>query len=253
MIEIVPLLSKAGYHNIDLNFCEMMNPEHDVNQDYISILKAYKSEFNIEYTQCHVPYAYDYSRLTNADREFNDNLIKQAFTYSGELEVDTVVIHPIKASVEANISYFERMIPYLPQGCRLAIENMDGTDEISTAADLNQIVKVFDGRVGICLDTGHAHMRGLDLPDQIRQMGSRLIATHIADNRGKADEHAMPFFGSIPWEDVMQAMKDIDYKGNFTYEIMYFFRYIPEDQQMDMVSYSLKVGDRLEELFRKAD
>lgn len=251
IIEIVPLLEEVGYQYIDLNFCEMMNPHHDIDEKYIGILDRYRRELGVTYTQCHVPYSHDYLSMSRAEQQHLDEQITSAFSYAGTLGVDTVVIHPIKAGVDENIAYFERMIPYLPSSCRLAIENMDREDEISTAEELIAITDHFDKRVGICLDTGHAYLRGLDLASEIRKMGHRLIATHIADNRGKYDEHAMPFFGSIPWEDVMSAMREIGYKGFFTYEIMYFFRFLPQELQMDMVKYSLQVARKLEDLFFK--
>ena len=46
--------------------------------------------------------------------------------------------------------------------------------------------------VGICLDFGHAHMDG-DLLDAIETVSGHLITTHVHDNRGRADDHLVPF------------------------------------------------------------
>ena len=138
------------------------------------------------------------------------------------------------------------MLKYFPSNMRLAIENMESIEELSTVEELLTLLKKLNKKnVGICLDTGHAYMRGLDLKETIKKLGNNLIATHIADNHGKSDEHFMPFFGSIDWESVMSALREINYEGFLTYEIMFFFRYIPADLQMDMLVYSLKVASKL--------
>ena len=71
-----------------------------------------------------------------------------------------------------------------------------------------------------CLDIGHAEMKGLDAtaPDMIRALGSRLQALHLHDNDRWKDLHQIPFAGSIDWNEVVRALRDVDYKGEFTLE-----------------------------------
>ena len=52
----------------------------------------------------------------------------------------------------------------------------------------------------------------------IRAIGERLGALHIHDNDRWKDLHQIPFAGSIDWNEVVKALKDIDYKGEFTLE-----------------------------------
>lgn len=252
MVEIVPLLAERGYKFVDLNFCELLNPDNDIDDEYIDILDSYREKYGITYNQCHVPYTNYYSSLSREEQQKNDELIIRSFRYAEKLGVDTVVIHPIRGSIQDNTVYFERMLKQFPKNARLAIENMESREELSTPEELLELINsINDPRCGICLDTGHAHMRGLNLADTIRKLGSNLIATHIADNHGSADEHFMPFFGNIDWEETMKALKEIGYRDFLTYEIMFFFRYIPEELQMDMVDYSLKVADKLWSLFQE--
>ncbi|MGN0905666.1 MAG: sugar phosphate isomerase/epimerase family protein [Bullifex sp.] len=241
MVTSIPLIASFGYRNIDLNFCELMNPVHHIDDDYIRVLKKYKQVHGLYYNQSHVPYTADYPSLSHAEKLKLDDLIRKAFIHSAELGVDTVVIHPIKGSIEDNITYLKRCLEELPAPCRLAVENMEREDEISTAEELIEITDALGERAGICLDTGHAHMRGLSIPDMIRKMDKRLIATHIADNHGSSDEHFMPYFGTIPWEDVTAALNDIDYQGYMTYEIMFFMRYVPASLQEDVGRLSYRV------------
>ena len=246
MVTSIPLIASYGYKNIDLNFCELLNPNNRIDDKYIEIVKNYKSELNLNYNQSHVPYAPDYLNLSNAERENLDELIKRSFEYSAILGVDTIVIHPIRGTIKDNIKYFEKVVKILPNTSRLAIENMERKDEIGRAEELLEIINYFDrAKVGICLDTGHAHMYGLDIASEIIKMNDSLISTHIADNHMVSDEHFMPYFGSINWESVISALNAINYQGYLTYEIMFFFRYLPEELQSDVGRFSYKVLEHL--------
>ena len=245
MVTSFPLIASYGYRNIDLNFCELMNPVHHIDDAYIARLKEYRKEYGLTYNQSHVPYTADYLGLGAEERLSLDALIRKAFIHSAELGVDTVVIHPVKGSIKDNIAYMKERLTELPSPCRLAVENMEREDEISTAEDLIEIVYALGPRAGVCLDTGHAHMRGLDIGKMIGKLGQRLIATHIADNHVKSDEHFMPYFGTIPWEDVTAALNAVDYQGFLTYEIMFFMRYVPEELHDDVGRLSYRVLEHL--------
>lgn len=253
MIESIPLIASYGYKNIDLNFCELLNPGNRIDDSYIKIVEGYKKELQISYNQSHVPYTQDYLALSEKERNNLDTLIKRAFEYSSVLGVDTIVIHPIRGSIKDNIKYFENVLKIVPSNCRLAIENMERHDEIGRAEELLEIIAPFDkSKVGICLDTGHAHMYGLNISDEIKKLNDSLIATHIADNHKTSDEHFMPYFGSIDWEGVISTLNEIDYKGFLTYEIMFFFKYLPQELQEDVGKLSLKVLEHLISLKKKS-
>jgi sugar phosphate isomerase/epimerase len=70
-----------------------------------------------------------------------------------------------------------------------------------------------------CWDTGHAHMRNKEQYDCIKLLGDELYAVHINDNLGKSDSHIPPYFGSCNFDQVIQALLDIDFKRPFTFEV----------------------------------
>ena len=72
---------------------------------------------------------------------------------------------------------------------------------------------------GICIDTEHRNLCGAPV-DALRIAGSHLIALQIQDNHGEQDEHLLPDLGQIDWTGVSQALKDIDYRGVFMYELI---------------------------------
>lgn len=42
---------------------------------------------------------------------------------------------------------------------------------------------------------------------------------HLHDNYGTRDDHSMPYFGTIDWDEIMRALRDIGYEGTFNYEV----------------------------------
>jgi sugar phosphate isomerase/epimerase len=105
-----------------------------------------------------------------------------------------------------------------PLGVRVAVEIIP--NELSRASALVHFVEaVIDAAgVGICLDFGHAHMDG-DVVDQIETVSEHLIATHVHDNRGRADDHLLPFEGSIDWPAALTAIQKVGYDGTFVLEV----------------------------------
>ena len=73
-----------------------------------------------------------------------------------------------------------------------------------TVRELTDLADAFgDGEhVGVCYDFGHANLTGSAFHRRnLNLIGKRLKAVHVQDNHGEWDEHLMPFFGSIDWED----------------------------------------------------
>jgi sugar phosphate isomerase/epimerase len=117
-------------------------------------------------------------------------------------------------------------------GINLAIENMGRFVPIGQKDSLPMLIKMIDEpNVGYCLDSGHAHACGESVTDWIKIMGDKLFETHFHDNRGRAagskeeflssagiDEHLAPGFGTIPWIDVIQALRRGAYPGPITFE-----------------------------------
>jgi sugar phosphate isomerase/epimerase len=105
-----------------------------------------------------------------------------------------------------------------PLGVRLAVEVIP--NDLSRVGSLVHFVEEdLDGvDAGICLDFGHAHMDG-DLVDAIETVSGHLIATHVHDNRGRADEHLVPFDGTIDWPGVMTAVQKVGYDGTLLLEL----------------------------------
>ena len=105
-----------------------------------------------------------------------------------------------------------------PLGVQIALEVIP--NELSRVGSLVHFIeKDLDGLgVGVCLDFGHAHMDG-DLVDAIETVSGHLAAAHVHDNRGRTDDHLVPFDGTIDWPAAMTSIQKVGYDQTLLFEI----------------------------------
>lgn len=105
-----------------------------------------------------------------------------------------------------------------PLGVRVALEVIP--NRLSEPSALVSLLEtdVEARHAGICLDFGHAHLMG-DVADAIETASEHLITTHVHDNRGRDDEHLVPYLGTIDWELSLMAMQKIGYEGTYLMEL----------------------------------
>jgi sugar phosphate isomerase/epimerase len=127
-------------------------------------------------------------------------------------------------------------------GVRVAVEVIP--NQLSSAVDLVRLIEEhFDGvDVGICLDYGHAHLMG-DLGEAIETVSGHLCTTHLHDNRGRCDDHLVPFAGTIDWAAATVETQKIGYDDVLMFEVA------NAADPVDVLQRSAKARDRLEETF----
>jgi sugar phosphate isomerase/epimerase len=104
-----------------------------------------------------------------------------------------------------------------PLGVRIAVEVIP--NELSRAGSIVHFVEQDLDGAGICLDFGHAHLDG-DVVEAVETVSEHLIATHVHDNRGRSDDHLLPFDGTIDWAGTLLAVQKVGYDGPFMFEIV---------------------------------
>lgn len=120
-----------------------------------------------------------------------------------------------------NLRYFGKLAQ--EKGINLAIENIYGGRFYSNIDELIELVETVNmDNVGYCLDIGHGHLDGVDLPSTIRRMSNKLYEVHMHDNNGKKDQHLPLGFGTINWIEIAQAFQEIKYTKTATFE---FYRW----------------------------
>lgn len=102
---------------------------------------------------------------------------------------------------------------------RIALETLlPLTSLVSDAPEINAFFdRLNNDSVGLCVDSNHIN-QGQDAIAFMRQVGSRVITTHLSDNDGVNERHWIPGKGVIPWREWLSALLSTGYTGPFLYE-----------------------------------
>jgi sugar phosphate isomerase/epimerase len=122
----------------------------------------------------------------------------------------------------AFLSSLNELLASVPDTVRFAVENTP-VDSGRMDIILDIVARYPAERVGVCLDLGHAHIQENALT-AVRAAGVRLIHVHASDNHAARDDHFVPGRGSIPWERVAVALREIGFQGAFTVELRDYTR-----------------------------
>jgi len=71
---------------------------------------------------------------------------------------------------------------------------------------------------GLCLDTGHLNLLDLDIPSYIQALSHRIKVLHLHDNKKNGDHHLAPYTGTINWKALLEALKEVGYQGDLSFE-----------------------------------
>ena len=116
----------------------------------------------------------------------------------------------------------------------------------TTAEELLWLVEQTDPEVvGVCWDTGHAHIAGLDQPRAIRALAPALRALHIQDSDGTHDQHRLPYEGTIAWEPLLRALGEVGYDGAFNLEVGGSVHRVPLPLRPTRLRFALELATRM--------
>lgn len=113
-----------------------------------------------------------------------------------------------------------------PLGVRVLLENIP--NELSMPERLVEFIRTahFDD-VGVCFDTGHAHMMG-NVAEAFETVKTHIHSTHVHDNTKDKDSHLWPGDGTINWKQTLELLSSAPNKPPFLLEI-------EENEKINMV------------------
>lgn len=231
-LERIKNVHKAGFKYIDLSLYTIReNDELLVLDNWKSAAKEiseYAKQNDIQFVQSHAP---DVNPLKGDDAfRYAVEKTERAIEICSYLNIPCTVVHPgwdENASrdewFEKNRRFFRELFPVMEStGVTVLHENTTNANIPWYFSKTGKDMREFSEYVNhplfhSCWDTGHANIEGNQY-DEIIEIGDDLRAVHINDNRGAQDEHIIPFLGTLNMDEVMCALKKINFKGCFTFE-----------------------------------
>lgn len=219
------------------------------------------TDLGIAVGQTHAPFGYRAD--DGSTREGILDVYKRAAEATAALGAKYMVLHPVKFEnckfdfrrdecFLFNLELFSRLAPFLKEvGVTGLLENMfiserkDGFLRLlptiySSGAELARAVDLLGDAYGVCLDSGHAFITKENLPEMVDAIGKRLCALHLHDNTGDRDDHLPPYFGKMPMDSLLDALKKTGYGGNLNFEVR--FNAVPESELLTAMRYVREVG-----------
>ncbi len=159
----------------------------------------------------------------------------QVLETAQHLKVGFVVVHPvlvwrsldptqggreIVACQEHSLGRVARLAA--GQGIRIALENlgMKTVPDLAHPTALVELARRLGGdNVGVCFDTGHCLVSGLDPLREMDRCTSQVYSFHIHENDGVEDLHWVPGKGPIDWPRFFDKLRTLRYEGSFILEV----------------------------------
>lgn len=233
-IDRIKNVNEAGFKYIDLSLYTIDENDPlfygDNYREETKKIKAFAEEIGVTFVQAHSPSTNFFDSPAAYDYALEKTI--RSIEICGMLGIKNTVVHSAYKPglwdktewFSENKKFNEKLFPTMEKwGVNVLCENTtranmpDGYFLIS-GADMREFSEYVNHPLfHACWDTGHANIEGSQR-DEILSIGSELRAVHINDNRGSADEHIIPFMGTLNMDDVMHGLLDVGYKGFFTFE-----------------------------------
>ena len=167
-----------------------------------------------------------------ADIETSMCLVKRSIVGAHLIDCQRVVVHPMlpygngkdenpTQTFHLNQKFFKELSSFAQEyGVTICIENLPYLQSDICRVDkvLELVDAVNEENCKMCLDVGHSHLFHEDIYATVLKIGSRLSALHIHDNRGDVDSHLIPWMGTIDWNALSRALKQIGFNGCISLE-----------------------------------
>lgn len=279
-IEGVERLCKMGFDCLDLTLTHLGKADNDplLTDNYREIatkMREMAESYGLHFNQCHAPYRFrDYDFLNNPDTAKDIFFkIRRAIEIAGIIGARQIVVHPWHHKnfqsgdheffFRTNINFYGELVEAAKAaGVKIALENMWQkniyTDKIVSdvcsnpyefARYIDELNSLYGDCFVACLDIGHCALVGVKPGDAIKILGGRLCALHIHDNNCENDEHLLALCGKIDYFQVIKALKEVNYKGELTFECDKYLKKFPKEHSTAVSEFMLKTGRFLISLF----
>ena len=240
--EAIRFYAGTGFKYLDYSFYSVhrrrnspyMADDDRLWKEEIAASAEAAAENGFRFVQAHAP---GYNPLRPFEHEKSIRAIHRTIEACGMLQIPNTVIHTsfspehtYPADKEAYYEYNRLfLMPFLETaekyGVTICFENSTAKNMGScyfprTAEEMNDFAAFMDHPLlKCCWDTGHAVMEEhYDQYDDLMTLKENLRTLHIHDNNGLSDEHLAPYCGKLQFDRLIQALKDMDFKGFFTFE-----------------------------------
>lgn len=230
--ELLNIIKKSGFLSVGIEYNKTSWLGEKNWEEKANALKEalYASEITVSSAHlCHYPLDVGVSVKYDETEE----LIKRSVKASALIGAPFWTAHP-RSSLDTRFSYdtaashnYDDYLPVLEaaekNSAKLLFENMpvfpDFPDRRYFSSKPDELSKFADSfnseSVGVCWDTGHAHML-LDEDEfgYMKQVGKRIKIIEVNNNWIRYDSHMLPSCGNMDWSAFAKSVKEMNFTGD---------------------------------------
>ncbi|MBQ8396840.1 MAG: sugar phosphate isomerase/epimerase [Clostridia bacterium] len=264
-------LNRAGLKSKPLeDLCIFEKPLDEVLEYYAEELKQIRAN-GLTISQAHSPFpAYMPERPETLD--YTIKIYRRCIELCDAVGCKNLIVHGISLSnpdytntpesIKAlNYKLYESLIDVLVKtNVTVCLENLftgspkgliEGT--CSNPYEAVEYIDTLNAKAGkecfgLCLDTGHLNLLRKSFRVYVPILGKRIKALHTHDNNGVADQHLMPYVGTINWDDFCNSLHEVGYNHDLSFET--FAQTRPSQLNRELVPLFLKTIAEIGDYFR---
>ena len=255
------MIREAGFEAIDWGLYQAPSRHQLATSETLSGLSIFEKELpeirehfreeieeiranGLAFAQCHAPFP-PYVPGRPDVLEYSIAILKRLIEYCDEIGCPKVIVHGITLQCanetdsaedidRLNRHLYESLIETLQRtNVMVCLENLfthsGDVQLVGVCGDPHEAAEEIDrlnalaGKkcFGFCLDTGHLQLAHIRPGRYIPILGDRLVALHIHDNDAIHDTHAIPYFGTVLWDEFLVEMKKIGYCEDLSFESVF--------------------------------
>ena len=218
-------MKNAGVKELELSF----KPEKYTVLDWKGI-KEKADKYGINLWTLHLPFGpFDKINPADSNPEVNNNTVSylgDLIKKGAEIGIKIAVIHPSGEPIEEKdrenqLDTAGKTLSKLADiaekyDVTIAVEDLPRTCLGRDSYDIKKLIS-YDERLRVCFDTNH-------LPEQdnvefIKDIGNKIITTHVSDYDKLNERHWVPGEGIVAWVELIKALEEIGYEGPILYEL----------------------------------
>lgn len=213
----------AGIKHLEISVDKWKSEQLDFAQ-----LKAWSEKYNVNLWSFHLPFwPFDEIDISNKElAEKSINYLSEFIKKGSEIGINKYVIHasgePIaeddrKSRMEcAKKSLYTLAELAKEYGSVILVEDLPRTCLGRNSNDMMELLSAHPD-LRACFDTNH--LLDEDIVEFIHVLGDKIVSTHISDYDFNNERHWLPGEGDINWQELIKALKDVNYQGIWLYEI----------------------------------
>lgn len=239
-------IAAAGFTHV--HWCHEWNTDFEYDPSMVAQIGRQLAECGLKLLDLHgsAGLTRRWFAPTEAERLDGVALVRNRLEMTARLGGQTVIMHAHPAFLDPLRRSLDALQPVAKQhGVRIAIEN-----EAEFAMPRLLLREYPPEFLGLCYDAGHGNIADRHGLDELAAVTDRLIAVHLHDNDGTADQHQLPFTGTVDWPRLARLIAQSSYRQCISLEVV--MRPPGRTDEAEFLARAFVAGGRLTEMIAAA-